>query len=55
MTINNRQVINAAYQRGYVSRKTDLSKQPILKGRKGEYILAPCFDTTRYCKRLYLA
>lgn len=46
------------YQRGYISRKTNLFEQPVLIAggkRKGQlYILVPCFRTTRYCMRMYL-
>lgn len=54
MKIQGREVIRTAYQRGYVSRKVKLDEQPILHGRRGDYILAPCYHTTRYCARLYL-
>lgn len=46
------------YQRGYVSRKVDIRKQPVLiagGSRKGQlYILLPNFDSTQYCFRAYL-
>ena len=46
------------YQRGYVSRKTDIGNQIVhIAGgkRKGDpYILVPCFTSSRYCFRHYL-
>lgn len=46
------------YTKGYVSRRSDLAKQPVhVAGgsRKGElYILIPSFKSTRYCLRWYL-
>lgn len=54
MTIQNREVAFTSYQRGYVSRKTSLDNQPILHGKKGDYVLGPAFNTSRYCIRYYL-
>jgi len=46
------------YQRGYVSRKSDIGKSPVhvAGGRRaGElYFLLPCYDSTIYCMRQYL-
>lgn len=46
------------YQRGYVSRKTNLDEQEVLTAggrRKGQkYILCPCWESTTYCYRQYL-
>ena len=51
-------IYDKSYQSGYVSRKADLLKAVVhtAKGnRKGEqYILAPCWRSTRYCYRLYI-
>lgn len=55
MKINGREVIRTAYQRGYISRKVKIDEQPVLHGRRGDYILAPCYESTQYCKRYYLA
>ena len=45
-------------QRGYISRKTNISEQEVLtaKGtRKGQkYVLLPNFTGTQYCYRQYL-
>lgn len=44
-----------AYQRGYVSRKTNIENQPVLKsGRCELYVLLPNWNSTRYCIRQYL-
>lgn len=50
---------DAAYQRGYVSRKAmpDENRPVFVAGgrRKGQlYYLAPCADSTQYCYRIYL-
>ncbi|MEG0578377.1 MAG: hypothetical protein RR490_00430 [Niameybacter sp.] len=45
---------HTAYQRGYISRKTDINTQTVLTGRKGLYVLIPAFNTTIYCIRQYL-
>lgn len=46
------------YQRGYVSRRVDIGKQPVLVAggrRAGElYILEPCYTSSRFCFRHYL-
>ena len=54
MIIQNREVAFTSYQRGYISRKTCLDNQPILHGRKGDYVLGPAFNTTQFCIRYYL-
>lgn len=47
------------YQRGYVSRRANIAKQPVLTAggrRKGQkYILVPCWESTQYCIRQYLS
>lgn len=53
-TVKGRKVVREAYQRGFVSRKIDVETQPIIKGRKGDYVLAPSFNSTQFCVRLYL-
>ena len=53
--IQGREVLRAAYARGYVSRKVDLEKQPIKHSKIcGDYIEAPCFHSTYYHHRIYL-
>lgn len=55
-------ITDRKYQRGYKARKHyNMAKEEVLfvpqtsKRRRGQgYILAPRFDTTRYCERLYL-
>jgi hypothetical protein len=46
------------WQRGYISRKTNIENQPVnIAGgtRKGEaYILVPSWRSTSYCHRRYL-
>ena len=46
------------FQRGYLSRKTDVFKQEVKSAggsRQGQiYYLAPCWKTTNYCYRVYL-
>lgn len=47
------------YQRGYVSRKTNIENQNVFTAggsRKNQkYILLPCYSSTQYCIRQYLA
>ena len=47
------------YQRGYISRKVDQMAQQVRTAsgsRAGEmYVLLPCWDSTQYCIRQYLA
>lgn len=51
--------IGQAYQRGYVSRRTARDTLPIRVAggnRRGElFVLAPCFRSTQYAVRVYLA
>lgn len=47
-------------QAGYVSRRGDIEKSIVYIAGRGKkqgqfYYLAPCFDSTRYCLRVYLA
>lgn len=46
------------YQRGYVSRRTDVDAAPVhIAGgnRRGQlYVLLPSYDATAYCFRQYL-
>lgn len=48
-----------AYQSGYVSRRCDTNAQPVQIGkgsRAGQlYVLLPCWQSSRYCIRQYLA
>ena len=44
-----------SWQRGYVSRRTNLDAQPIKYDRYGNpYVLLPSWQSTRYCVRQYL-
>jgi hypothetical protein len=44
-----------SYQRGYITRKhRDTDNVDVLQGRNGIYYLAPSFDSTRFCVRVYL-
>lgn len=44
-----------AWTRGYISRKTDIDRQPVKISGTGEmYYLAPSFKSTQYCYRVYL-
>ena len=44
-----------AYSRGYVSRKTDVDLQPVVRTRRGKYYVAcPAWNTTQYYLRRYL-
>lgn len=55
------EVTDAKYQRGYKARRNyRIEKEEVLfvpvtsKRRRGQaYILAPRYDTTRYCTRIY--
>lgn len=54
-------ITDAKYQKGYKSRRNyNMRMEEVLfvpqtsKRRRGQaYILAPRYDTTRYCKRIY--
>ena len=52
-------IADQMYQRGYISRKTDIGAQPIKVAggsRRGQlYIEAPCSTSTQYSYRIYLA
>lgn len=44
-----------AWQRGYISRKTDINTQPVKYDRYGNpYVLVPSYQSTQYCVRRYL-
>lgn len=49
---------DSAYQRGYISRRTDTSAAPVMVAggsRKGQlYVLMPCSISSQYCIRQYL-
>lgn len=51
-------VCDVKWQRGYISRKTEVMEQPMLTAggnRKGElYFVKPSFSSTNYCLRVYL-
>lgn len=55
------QITDAKYQRGYKARRNyRMEKEEVLfvpqtsKRRRGQaYVLAPRYDTTRYCARIY--
>lgn len=55
---NGYRVDDAAYQRGYVSRKADIHQSEVMiagGSRKGQpYFLGPCFHSSQYCLRHYL-
>lgn len=46
------------YQRGYISRKTDINNQIVRVAggsRHGDlYVIAPCYHSTQYVVRVYL-
>lgn len=45
-----------AYTRGYISRFTDVDKQPVKISGTGEmFYEAPAFDTTQFHLRVYIA
>lgn len=51
-------VADVKYQRGYIRRKNfDFCNSEIMTAggsRKGQfYVLIPCMESTRYCKRVY--
>lgn len=58
----NMEITDTKYQRGYKARRNyQFEKEEVLfvpvtsKRRRGQaYILAPRYDTTRYCIRIYL-
>ena len=49
---------DVTFQRGYVSRKTDIEQSEVMQAggsRKGQfYVLAHCYYSSRYCYRQYL-
>lgn len=48
--------VRTALERGYVSRKVDIMKQPVLESKRcGKYIKAPLFDTSKYLARIYIS
>lgn len=56
---NGYKVIDVAWTRKYISRKTNVDEQPVLEAggkRKGMlFVEVPCWKSTQYSKRLYLA
>ena len=55
MIANGYHAARTSYQRGYVSRRTDINDQQVHETRRGElYVLAPCWVSTQYCYRVYL-
>lgn len=55
---NGYKMADMKFQLGYVSRKVNREEQKVHVAcgkRKGQlYVLVPCFESTRYCYRLYL-
>lgn len=50
---------DTTYQRGYVSRKVDIDSQVVHaaggKRKNDLYVLLPCFNSSQYCMRQYIA
>jgi len=45
----------SAYQRGYISRKTNIDEQPVLSTKRGDlYVILPCYSSSQYSIRQYI-